>query len=87
MIDTLTSDISENLRMIEDMIRDFGAKEMEPHIMEWDESQYFPIGLLRKLGELGLMGVLVPEKYGGSGFGYQEYITAIIEISKIDHSS
>ncbi len=68
------------------MVRDFGAREMRPKIMEWDESQYFPIELFRKMGELGLMGVLVPEEYGGSGFGYHEYATAIAELSKIDGS-
>ncbi len=86
MVETLTAEISDNLRMIEHMVRDFGAKEMESHIMEWDETQHFPLELMKKLGELGLMGVLVPEQYGGSGFGYQEYITAIIEIAKIDPS-
>jgi alkylation response protein AidB-like acyl-CoA dehydrogenase len=55
-------------------------------MMEWDESQEFPIELFRKLGALGLMGVLVPEEYGGSGFGYHEYVTAIVELSKIDGS-
>ena len=85
MIDTLTAS-TENLKMIEDMVRDFGEREMAPHISEWDESQHFPLDLFKKLGELGLMGVLVPEAYGGSGFGYKEYVTAIIEISKIDPS-
>ena len=77
---------SENQVMIAQMIRDFGAREIKPKMMEWDESQEFPIQLFRKLGELGLMGVLVPEQYGGSGFGYHEYVTAIVELSKIDGS-
>src|SRR5258706_5918954 len=72
--------------MIAQMIRDFGAKEIRPKIMEWDESQHFPVELFRKMGELGLMGVLVPEEYGGSGFGYHEYATAIAGLSKIDGS-
>lgn len=55
-------------------------------MMEWDESQEFPIALFHKLGDLGLMGVLVPEEYGGSGFGYHEYVTAIAELSRIDGS-
>lgn len=54
--------------------------------MEWDESQEFPIEVFRQLGDLGLMGVLVPQEYGGAGFGYLEYITAIVELSKIDGS-
>lgn len=78
--------VSENQEMISKMIRDFAEKEIEPFKMEWDESQHFPVELFHKLGGLGLMGVLVPEEYGGSGFGYHEYITAIIELSKIDGS-
>jgi alkylation response protein AidB-like acyl-CoA dehydrogenase len=77
---------SENQLMISQMIRDFGAREMRPKMMEWDESQEFPIELFHKLGELGLMGVLVPEEYGGAGFGYHEYVTAIAELSRIDGS-
>jgi alkylation response protein AidB-like acyl-CoA dehydrogenase len=77
---------SENQKMIADMIRDFGAKEIKPNMMDWDETQHFPIELFKKLGGLGLMGVLVPTEYGGSGFGYSEYVTAILELSKIDGS-
>lgn len=77
---------SDNQKMIADMIQDFGAKEIKPKMMEWDESQEFPVHIFKKLGELGLMGVLVPEEYGGSGFGYPEYVTAIAELSKIDGS-
>jgi alkylation response protein AidB-like acyl-CoA dehydrogenase len=76
----------ENQVMIANMIREFGKKEMEPNRMVWDESQEFPVQLFKKMGALGLMGVLVPTQYGGSGFGYMEYITAIEEISKIDGS-
>jgi alkylation response protein AidB-like acyl-CoA dehydrogenase len=79
-------DETENQKMIAQMIRDFGAKEIKPKMMEWDESQHFPIELFKKLGSLGLMGVLVPEEYGGSGFGYYEYVTAILELAKIDGS-
>ncbi|MDN5201545.1 acyl-CoA dehydrogenase family protein [Fulvivirgaceae bacterium BMA10] len=79
-------DLSENQKMIAEMIRDFGEKEIEPYKMKWDESQEFPIDLFKKLGELGLMGVLVPQEYGGSGFGYHEYVTAISELSKLDGS-
>lgn len=74
---------SENQKLIADMVRDFGKKEILPKMMEWDESQEFPIHVFKKLGELGLMGVLVPEEYGGAGFGYPEYVTAIAELSKI----
>ncbi len=77
---------NENQKMISQMIKDFGEKEIRPNMMEWDETQEFPVDLFHKLGELGLMGVLVPQEYGGSGFGYHEYVTAIVELSKIDSS-
>jgi alkylation response protein AidB-like acyl-CoA dehydrogenase len=80
---SLTFADSENQKMIAQMIRDFGAREITPHVMTWDESQEFPIALFHQLGGLGLMGVLVPEEYGGSGFGYREYVTAISELAKI----
>jgi acyl-CoA dehydrogenase len=74
---------SENQKMIAQMVRDFSEKEIRPHFMKWDESQEFPVPLFKKLGELGLMGVLVPTEYGGSGFGYDEYITVIDEIAQV----
>ncbi|WP_242926627.1 acyl-CoA dehydrogenase [Pontibacter vulgaris] len=77
---------TENQRMIADMVRDFGAKHIKPKMREWDDSQEFPVEVFKQLGELGLMGVLVPTEYGGSGFGYLEYVTAIAELSKIDGS-
>ncbi len=80
----LTFEMNENQQMISEMIRDFGAKEIEPFRREWDDNQDFPIDLFKKLGGLGLMGVLVPQEYGGSGFGYAEYVTVISEIAKID---
>ncbi|MFY0600398.1 MAG: acyl-CoA dehydrogenase family protein [Cyclobacteriaceae bacterium] len=81
-----TSVTEENQSMIAEMIRDYSAKNIEPHKMEWDESQEFPIQVFKDLGDLGLMGVLVPQEYGGSGFGYEEYVTAIIELGAIDGS-
>lgn len=77
---------NENQRMIAQMIRDFGAKEITPFRKDWDDRSHFPIELFKKLGELGLMGVLIPTEYGGSGFGYMEYVTAIVELSKLDPS-
>lgn len=65
------------------MVRDFAEKHIRPHVMEWDESQTFPIDTFKQLGELGLMGVLVPEEYGGSGLGYQEYVNIIVEIARV----
>lgn len=68
---------------ITEMIRDFANKHIRPQMMEWDESQKFPIEVFKKLGELGLMGVLVPTEYGGSGLGYFEYVTVVSEIAKV----
>jgi alkylation response protein AidB-like acyl-CoA dehydrogenase len=75
--------INENQKMIADMIKKFGEDHIRPRLMEWDESQEFPVEVFKKLGELGLMGVLVPQEYGGSGFSYTEYVTAITELGKI----
>jgi alkylation response protein AidB-like acyl-CoA dehydrogenase len=75
--------LSENQVMIADMIRKFGKDNILPKMMEWDESQHFPVEVFKKLGELGLMGVLVPTEYGGSGFGYTEYVTVVSEIGRI----
>jgi alkylation response protein AidB-like acyl-CoA dehydrogenase len=75
--------LNENQHMIADMIKKFGDEHIRPKLMEWDESQTFPVEVFKKLGELGLMGVLVPTEYGGSGFGYAEYVTAISELGKI----
>ncbi len=74
---------SESQTMIAQMVKDFTQKHIKPHVMEWDEAQIFPVELFKKLGELGLMGVLVPEEYGGSGFGYFEYVKVIEEIAKV----
>jgi alkylation response protein AidB-like acyl-CoA dehydrogenase len=68
---------------IADMIRDFSEKNIRPDMMAWDESQEFPVHVFRQLGELGLMGVLVPTQYGGSGMTYFEYITVVSEIAKV----
>jgi alkylation response protein AidB-like acyl-CoA dehydrogenase len=74
---------TENQQLIAAMVREFGQKHILPDLMKWDEEQIFPIEVFQKLGDLGLMGVLVPQEYGGSGFGYFEYVTAIVELSKI----
>ncbi len=73
----------ESEAMISQMVRDFAEKEIRPHVMRWDEEQIFPKELFLKMGELGLMGVLVPSAYGGAGLGYYEYIACIVEISKV----
>jgi alkylation response protein AidB-like acyl-CoA dehydrogenase len=76
-------DYSENQLMIQQMTQDFAKKEILPNINVWDEKEYFPIDLFKKAGKQGLMGILVPEKFGGSGLGYEEYILVIKEISKV----
>ena len=74
---------TESQTMIQQMVRDFAEKEIRPNIMKWDESQEFPIEVFKKLGDLGLMGVLVPEEYGGSAMSYDEYIVVISEIARV----
>jgi len=74
---------TESQQMVAQMVRDFAEKEIRPHMMEWDESQHFPKDLFHRMGELGLLGILVPESYGGAGLGYLEYVTAISELAKV----
>ena len=74
---------NELTRHVAQTARDFAQQYIRPHFMEWDESQEFPVHIFKELGKLGLMGVLVPEKYGGSGMGYAEYSAVIQEISKV----
>ena len=76
--------MNENQSMIAQMIKDFGEKEITPFRNAWDDEQKFPVEVFKKFGELGLMGVLVPTEYGGSGFGYHEYITVVSEVAKLD---
>lgn len=78
------SQVAENQAMIAHMVRDFAKKEIDPYRKDWDDDQHFPEELFHKMGELGLMGVLVPQEYGGSGFGYQEYVTAISSLAAFD---
>tara|TARA_B110000459_G_C16551947_1_gene467188 strand:+ start:161 stop:1333 length:1173 start_codon:yes stop_codon:yes gene_type:complete len=77
---------SETQRMVFEAARDFSAKFIEPNIMEWDEAQYFPKEIFKKAGQLGFMGILIPEAYGGSEMGYHEYVTLIETISIVDPS-
>ncbi|MCB0548947.1 MAG: acyl-CoA dehydrogenase family protein [Phaeodactylibacter sp.] len=72
-----------NLQLIKESARDFAESHIRPHLMEWDESQHFPVDLFHEMGHFGFLGVLVPEKYHGAGLGYQEYITVIEEIGKV----
>lgn len=82
----MTPEAIENLEMIADSAKQFAETHLRPHVMEWDESQHFPVETMRMMGQQGFLGVLVPEQYGGAGLGYQEYITVIEEIAKVDSS-
>ncbi|MFN3850071.1 MAG: acyl-CoA dehydrogenase family protein [Spirosomataceae bacterium] len=83
MNDYFEVETDEQLELIRQSAKDFAETYIRPHVMEWDETQHFPVELFNKMGDYGFMGVLVPETYGGSGLGYQEYITIIEEISKV----
>ena len=74
---------NENQEMIAQMVRDFSEKEIRPFMRKWDDDEIFPVETLKKLGELGLLGVFIPEEYGGAGFSYNEYATALMEIGKV----
>src|SRR5678810_875371 len=74
---------SEITLQIAHAARDFSLQHIRPHVMEWDESQEFPVPIFKELGKLGMMGVLVPEEYGGAGMSYYEYKVVIEEISKV----
>lgn len=82
----LSTDTQANCDLIAASVRDFAVRNIQPHVREWDDAQFFPKDLFHRLGELGVMGVLVPEQYGGAGFGYAEYVTAIVELSRVDPS-
>jgi alkylation response protein AidB-like acyl-CoA dehydrogenase len=69
---------------IRDMVRDFSQNEIAPHAAAWDEDQHFPREIFTKLGELGMLGVVIPEEYGGAGLGYVEYATILEEIGAAD---
>ncbi|MEO8403319.1 MAG: acyl-CoA dehydrogenase family protein [Chitinophagaceae bacterium] len=75
--------VSELTQQVAQTARDFARQHIKPHVMTWDESQEFPVQVFKEMGKLGLMGVLVPEEYGGAGLSYYEYKTVIEEISKV----
>lgn len=76
-------ELNENQKMIAQMVRDFAEKEIRPNMNKWDDEEYFPVETMKKMGELGLLGIYIPEEYGGSGFGYFEYATALMELGKV----
>jgi alkylation response protein AidB-like acyl-CoA dehydrogenase len=79
-------ELTEEQQQIKFSVREFAEAEIRPRVMEWDETQHFPVELRPKLAELGLMGVLFPEEYGGAGMGYIEYATIIEELGRVDGS-
>lgn len=81
-----TMEETESLKMVKESAKEFAEKHLLPYVMEWDEAQYFPLEAMRVAGQLGFLGILIPEEYGGSGLGYHEYITIIEQISIIDPS-
>ncbi len=83
---TLSFDYSETQKMVAASAKEFAEQYIRPYVMEWDEAQTFPLEVFKKAGEMGFMGVLVPQELGGSGLGYHEYVAIIEEISKVDPS-
>jgi alkylation response protein AidB-like acyl-CoA dehydrogenase len=79
-------ELNEDQQQIKMSVREFAESEIRPHVMEWDETQHFPAELRPQLAELGLMGVIFPEEYGGAGMGYVEYATIIEELARVDGS-
>ena len=84
--ESMNFNYSEEQNLIANSAREFAEQYVKPFVMEWDESQYFPADVLHKAGEMGFMGIFIPEEYGGSGLGYHEYVAIIEEISKVDPS-
>ncbi|MDH4473728.1 MAG: acyl-CoA dehydrogenase family protein [Fluviicola sp.] len=74
---------NENQLMIAQMVRDFAEREIRPNMNKWDEEEHFPVDVMKKMGDLGLLGIFVPEQYGGSGFSYFEYATALMELGRV----
>ena len=77
---------TEEQQQLRRSVREFAQGEIAPHVMEWDEASHFPIEIMPKLGEMGLLGVIFPEEYGGAGLGYIEYVIAIEELARVDGS-
>ena len=76
--------LTDEQKQIQQMVRDFAESEIKPHIVEWDEAQHFPVDLFRQAGQLGLLGVTLPEEYGGAGLSYVDYVNVIEELAVVD---
>jgi alkylation response protein AidB-like acyl-CoA dehydrogenase len=74
---------TEQQQLLAQMVRDFAEREIRPQMKHWDDHEIFPIEVMKKMGELGLLGIFIPEQYGGSGFGYNEYATILMELGKV----
>ncbi|MCA0447785.1 MAG: acyl-CoA dehydrogenase family protein [Bacteroidetes bacterium] len=79
-------EMTESMKLVQQTLSDFAIRRIRPEFMIWDEAQTFPTHIFHELGELGFAGIIFPEKYGGAGMGYMEYVTAIAELSKVDGS-
>ncbi len=82
----MISEVTEETRILRATIREFAEAEMAPHVMEWDEAQRFPMELVPRLAEMGIMGAVIPAEYGGSGLSYPEYVAVVEELSRVDGS-
>jgi alkylation response protein AidB-like acyl-CoA dehydrogenase len=78
--------LPEHVEALRDEVRRFAHKEIRPHVMDWDESRTFPLETMKKLGQMGMLGIIFPERYGGAGLGYLEYAVVVEELSKVDGS-
>src|SRR3979411_3136586 len=78
--------LTEEQKQLRSAVRSFAEGEIAPHVSEWDEKSEFPHEVVKKLGEMGLLGVIFPEALGGAGMGYVEYVLAIEELSRVDGS-
>ncbi len=76
--------LTDEQLQIKQMVRDFAESEIRPHLMEWDEAQKFPLDTVKKLGELGMLGAIFPEEYGGAGLSYVDYVNIIEELAVVD---
>ncbi|MES2305745.1 MAG: acyl-CoA dehydrogenase family protein [Gemmatimonadota bacterium] len=76
--------LTEEQEQVKQMVRDFAQREIQPHVMEWDEAQHFPLDTIKQLGELGMLGAILPEAYGGSGLSYVDYVNIIEELGAVE---
>jgi len=78
--------LPEHVEALREEVRRFAQKEIRPHVMTWDEARTFPMAVIKQLGEMGMMGIIFPEQYGGAGMGYLEYAVLVEELSRVDGS-